>query len=154
MSTWFESIAEAQRRARRRLPSSVYSALHAGSEKGLTLRDNVDAFDELRFAPRTAGLPARRSLSTTVLGQKVRLFDSRRHPVRRFGDVAGKPGTIVAIGDQTVSIAVQGGTIEIGKVRTESGQKSSAGVFAKSHGLSVGDSFESEPKESLAAAAG
>jgi len=91
---------------------------------------------------------------TTVLGQKVRLFDSRRYPVRRFGDVAGKPGTIVAIGDQTVSIAVQGGTIEIGKVRTESGQKSSAGVFAKSRGLSVGDSFESEPKESLAAAAG
>jgi methionyl-tRNA formyltransferase len=91
---------------------------------------------------------------TTVLGQKVRLFDSRRHAVRRFGDVAGKPGTIVAIGDQTASIAVQGGTIEIGKVRTESGQKSSAGVFAKSHGLSVGDYFESEAKESLAAAAG
>ena len=91
---------------------------------------------------------------TAVLGQKMRLFDSCRHAVRRFGDVAGKPGTIVAIGDQTVSIAVQGGTIEIGKVRTESGQKSSAGVFARSHGLSVGDYFESEAKESLAVAAG
>jgi len=73
MSTWFESIAEAQRRAKRRLPSSVYAALLAGSEKGLTLRDNVDAFDELRFAPRTAGLPANRTLSTTVLGQKIAL---------------------------------------------------------------------------------
>ncbi len=91
---------------------------------------------------------------TTVLGQKVRLFDSRKHPVRRFGDVAGKPGTIAAIGDQTVSIAVQGGTVEIGKVRTEAGQKSSAAAFAKSHGLAVGDGFESEARESLAEAAG
>jgi pre-mycofactocin synthase len=71
MSAWFESIAEAQRRAARRLPRSVYAALLAGSEKGLTLRDNVDAFDEIRLAPRTAGRHAKRSLSTTVLGQQI-----------------------------------------------------------------------------------
>ena len=70
---WFESVAEAQRRARRRLPTSVYAALLAGSEKGLTLRDNVDAFDEIRFAPRTAGLAGTRKLSTTVLGQRIAL---------------------------------------------------------------------------------
>jgi heme/flavin dehydrogenase (mycofactocin system) len=70
---WFESVAEAQRRARRRLPSSVYGALLAGSEKGVTLRDNVDAFDEIRFAPRTAGLVGKRSLRTTVLGQQLAL---------------------------------------------------------------------------------
>lgn len=67
---WFESIAEAQRRARKRLPTSVYAALLAGSEKGLTLRDNVDAFDEIQFAPRTAGLAGKRNLGTTVLGQQ------------------------------------------------------------------------------------
>ncbi|HEY7224994.1 MAG TPA: pre-mycofactocin synthase MftD [Micromonosporaceae bacterium] len=72
-SPWFESVAEAQRRAERRLPSSVYAALLAGSEKGLTLRENVEAFDEIRFAPRTAGLAATRSLSTTVLGQRIKL---------------------------------------------------------------------------------
>ena len=70
---WFESVAEAQRRAGKRLPSSVYGALLAGSEKGVTLRDNVDAFDEIRFAPRTAGLAAKRSLGTTVLGQQLAL---------------------------------------------------------------------------------
>lgn len=70
---WFESVAEAQRRARRSLPSSVYGALLAGSERGVTLRDNVDAFDEIRFAPRTAGLAAKRSLRTTVLGQQLAL---------------------------------------------------------------------------------
>ena len=33
VNPWFESIAEAQRRARKRLPKSVYDALLAGSEK-------------------------------------------------------------------------------------------------------------------------
>jgi len=68
---WFESVAEAQRRAKKRLPKSVYSALIAGSEKGVTLRDNQSAFDELGFAPKTAGLPDKRDLTTTVMGQPV-----------------------------------------------------------------------------------
>ncbi len=89
---------------------------------------------------------------TTVLGEKVRLFESRRHPVRRFGDVQGKPGEIAVIGDQTVHVSVQGGTIELGKVRTEAGQKLSAAAFAKSHGLSVGDRLESEARQLQAAA--
>ena len=72
-NAWFESVAEAQRRARKRLPTSVYAALLAGSEKGITLRDNVDAFDEIRFAPRTAGLAGTRDLGTTVLGQQIAL---------------------------------------------------------------------------------
>ena len=38
---WFETVAEAQRRARKRLPKSVYGALVAGSEQGDTLGDNV-----------------------------------------------------------------------------------------------------------------
>src|ERR1700722_1912032 len=72
-STWFESVAEAQRRARKRLPASVYSALLAGSERGQTLEQNVAAFTELGFAPHVAGLSAQRDLSTTVLGQPVSL---------------------------------------------------------------------------------
>jgi heme/flavin dehydrogenase (mycofactocin system) len=70
---WFESVAVAQRRAKKRLPPSVYAALIAGSERGITSRDNVDAFDELRFAPRTAGHSATRELATTVLGQDIAL---------------------------------------------------------------------------------
>jgi len=71
-STWFESVAEAQRRARRRVPSSVYRALVAGAERGATLADNVAAFGELGFVPRIAtGLPPGRDLSTTVLGRPL-----------------------------------------------------------------------------------
>ncbi|HWG64339.1 MAG TPA: pre-mycofactocin synthase MftD [Streptosporangiaceae bacterium] len=72
-NTWFETVAEAERRAKKRLPSSVYAALVAGSERGLTIRDNVAAFAELGFAPHTAGLPSRRELATTVMGQPISL---------------------------------------------------------------------------------
>jgi pre-mycofactocin synthase len=73
MGDWFETVAEAQRRAERRLPRSVYKALFAGSETGITLRDNVAAFGELGFAPHIAGLSGQRDLSTTVMGQRVAL---------------------------------------------------------------------------------
>src|SRR5579863_7341539 len=72
-NAWFETVAEAQRRAKKRLPASVYGALVAGSEKGLTVRDNVSAFSELGFAPHVADLAAQRDLSTTVMGQDVSL---------------------------------------------------------------------------------
>jgi len=72
-NAWFESVAEAQRRARKRLPASVYGALRAGSERGQTLEDNVAAYAELGFAPHVAGNPASRDLATSVLGQPVSL---------------------------------------------------------------------------------
>jgi pre-mycofactocin synthase len=70
-SGWFETVAEAQRRARRRLPRSVYSALLAGSERGVSYDDNTAAFAELGFAPHAAGLSAKRDLETTVMGQPL-----------------------------------------------------------------------------------
>jgi pre-mycofactocin synthase len=70
---WFETVAEAQRRARKRLPSSVYGALVAGSETGVTAGDNIAAFSELGFAPHVAGLSAKRDLATTVMGQQIAL---------------------------------------------------------------------------------
>ncbi|PZT98493.1 MAG: mycofactocin system-associated heme/flavin dehydrogenase [Gordonia sp. (in: high G+C Gram-positive bacteria)] len=71
VNPWFESVAEAQRRAKKRLPKSVYSSLIAGSEKGITVNDNVDAFAELGFAPHVVGAHAERELSTTVMGQDI-----------------------------------------------------------------------------------
>jgi pre-mycofactocin synthase len=70
---WFETVAVAQKRAKKRLPPSVYGALVAGSERGLTSEENVAAFDELGFAPRTAGLADKRDLATTVMGQAISL---------------------------------------------------------------------------------
>ena len=72
-SAWFETVAEARRRARRRPPAPVYGALAAGTEQGLTVADNVRAFSELGFAPHVAGLAAERDLSATVMGQDIAL---------------------------------------------------------------------------------
>jgi pre-mycofactocin synthase len=70
---WFESVAVAQRRAKRHLPKSVYSALIAGSEAGVTLADNEAAFRELGFAPHVGGAPAGRDMTTTVMGEQISL---------------------------------------------------------------------------------
>lgn len=70
---WFESVAEAQRRAKKRLPKGVYGALVAGSERGLTADDNIAAFAELGFAPHTAGLANEKNMATTVMGQEISL---------------------------------------------------------------------------------
>jgi heme/flavin dehydrogenase (mycofactocin system) len=70
-NAWFETVAVAQRRAERRLPSSVYRALIAGAEAGATLADNVAAFGELQVRPVVAGQPAQREMATTVMGQPI-----------------------------------------------------------------------------------
>jgi len=72
-NTWFETVAIAQQRAKKRLPKSVYSSLISASEKGLTASDNVGAFAQLGFAPHVVGAPASREMSTTVLGQEMSL---------------------------------------------------------------------------------
>jgi heme/flavin dehydrogenase (mycofactocin system) len=72
-NAWFETVLEAQRRAKRTLPSSVYGALLAGSEKGSTISDNIRAFSEIGMAPHVAGHHAQRDLSTTVMGIPVSL---------------------------------------------------------------------------------
>jgi pre-mycofactocin synthase len=69
---WFESVEEARRRARRRLPASVFSALRAGAESGTTLADNVAAFRELGFVPRIAtGQAGPRAMARTVMGEEL-----------------------------------------------------------------------------------
>src|ERR1700749_2716173 len=68
---WFETVAIAQQRAKKRLPKSAYSSLISASEKGVTVGDNVAAFSELGFAPHVVGAAAKRDLATTVMGQEI-----------------------------------------------------------------------------------
>ncbi len=71
---WFETVAVAQRRAKRHLPKSVYGALVAGAEAGVTITDNVAAFGELGFAPHVGrACPRTREMATTVMGQDISL---------------------------------------------------------------------------------
>jgi pre-mycofactocin synthase len=103
---WFETVEEARRRARRHLPRSVYLALVAGAEKGVTMRDNVAAFSELRFAPpHVADLPATRQQVTSVLGQEISLpviasptGVQAVHPDGEVGVARGTAGAGTALG--------------------------------------------------------
>ena len=74
---------------------------------------------------------------TTLAGKKVQLFGSRKHPVRTFGAVKGKPGEIVSIAD-SVFINAQGGQIEVAKLKHEDGKKVGAQEFARAYGVAAG----------------
>jgi pre-mycofactocin synthase len=103
---WFESVAEARQRARRRLPRPVFSAIEAGAEAGVTRADNVAAFSEIRFAPpllappRRADLPGGRDLRTSVLGVDIDLpviaSPVGAQAVHPLGEVAVAMGTRAA----------------------------------------------------------
>ncbi len=71
--TWFETVAIAQQRAKKRLPKSVYSSLISASEKGVTIADNVESFAQLGFAPHVIGATESRDMATTVMGQDISL---------------------------------------------------------------------------------
>jgi methionyl-tRNA formyltransferase len=74
---------------------------------------------------------------TTLGGKKVQLFGSRKHPVRTFGAVKGKPGEVVSIAD-SMFINAQGGQIEVTKLKHEDGKKVSAAEFAATYGVATG----------------
>jgi len=71
-------------------------------------------------------------------GRKLRILEARTSITRRFGQVAGKPGEIVAVGQQGLTVAVQGGTVELLKVRADGGEKLSGAAFAAATGLGAG----------------
>lgn len=78
----------------------------------------------------------------TMIGDtRLRIYETRKHPVRRFGDVAGKPGEIAAIGEKGVEIIVQGGKLELLMVRPEGSAKMSAAEFFRSAGITAGSAI-------------
>ena len=78
----------------------------------------------------------------TLLGDtRVWIFDSRKHPVRTFGAVKGKPGDIASITADAIFINAQGGQIEVRKLRADGGKKMGAAEFAREQGLQVSSSF-------------
>ena len=78
---------------------------------------------------------------TTLGGKKVQLFGSRKHRVRTFAAVKGKPGEVTAISDASLFVTGQGGQLEISKLKHEEGKKLSAAEFAANHGVALGALF-------------
>jgi methionyl-tRNA formyltransferase len=77
---------------------------------------------------------------TTLNGKKIQLFGSRKHLVRTFGAVKGKPGEITAVGE-TMFITAQGGQVEVAKVKHEDGKKVAPAEFAAAFNVICGATF-------------
>ena len=75
---------------------------------------------------------------TSVAGKRLQIFDARKHPARTFAQVRGKPGEVVAIGQESMLVSAQGGQLEVFKVRAEDGKKIAAAQFCSQAGLAVG----------------
>ena len=102
-----ESVSDARYLAERRLPKSLFQMFEAGSGSDVTLRGNVQAFQEVMFRPRGAVFAPRRELARSVLGQSISL-PVIVSPVGGLGlghrdgepgvaRAAGKAGTIMVV---------------------------------------------------------
>lgn len=67
------SFEDLRRRAKRRLPRMIFDFVDGGADRESTLRDNVAAFERVRFVPRFLCDVAQRDTATTVLGQRIAL---------------------------------------------------------------------------------
>ena len=63
------NIEDLRRIARSRLPRVVYDYLEGGSEEGLTLKANREAFEAIRFSPRTLVDVSKRSQKVSIFGR-------------------------------------------------------------------------------------
>jgi methionyl-tRNA formyltransferase len=75
---------------------------------------------------------------TTLNGQKIQIFDARKHAFRRYADVTGKIGEVTTVTDTSFRVTAQGGAIEVLRARGADGKKVSGGEFARQNGLSAG----------------
>jgi methionyl-tRNA formyltransferase len=74
---------------------------------------------------------------TTFKGKKVRFYDARMET----SDSGKKPGEVLRIETDHLTLAVKGGVLRIGKLRVDKGDKIGPMEFAQSVNLKVGDRF-------------
>ena len=110
-----------------------YEGWCRAAEARISWHDHVDhVYDLMRGCNPAPGA------WTTLNGKKIQLFDARKHPVRTFGAVKGKPGEVTDVGADSIRITAHGGQIEVLKLKPEDGKKMGAGDFARSVGLVPG----------------
>jgi methionyl-tRNA formyltransferase len=76
---------------------------------------------------------------STYHGQAVQIYDARK--LTGGGDVT--PGAVTAVGDNSFTVAAQGGRIDIQRVRPAGKRKDDAAAFIREIGLRAGDRFGS-----------
>jgi isopentenyl diphosphate isomerase/L-lactate dehydrogenase-like FMN-dependent dehydrogenase len=101
------NVADLRTAARRRLPDAVFDYLDGGADDEITMRDNVEAFAELCFRPRSAVDAGEIDLSVTVLGTRIELpfmlgpvgYSRLFHPRGEMGAAlaASRAGTVFSV---------------------------------------------------------
>jgi methionyl-tRNA formyltransferase len=75
---------------------------------------------------------------TMFQGKKLQLFDARKHVFRRYAEVRGAPGSVTAVGAESLFITAQGGQIEVFKLKYGEGKKLPAPQLCAEAGLTPG----------------
>jgi methionyl-tRNA formyltransferase len=75
---------------------------------------------------------------TMLNGKKLQLFEARKHPVRRFSQIAAEVGAVSKLGERSLRISTHGGEIEVFKVKYGDGDKQPAAQFCAAQGVAVG----------------
>jgi len=70
--------------------------------------------------------------------KRLQLYDARKHSARTFSQIKGTIGAITAIGEHSLTIAAQGGQIEVSKLRFDGGKKLPAPQLCVEAGLRLG----------------
>jgi len=79
---------------------------------------------------------------TALNGEKVQIYDVRKHVTPTFGSVKGKPGEVVEISSDSFKVACHGGQIEVLKAKAGKGSKVSGAECASAAGIQVGQFFD------------
>jgi methionyl-tRNA formyltransferase len=74
---------------------------------------------------------------TTYEGKPLQLYDCAK--IEAFG----RPGEVVALSDEGITVVAGGGGISVGRVRFDGGKKVPAAAFAAEHGIKAGARLES-----------
>ena len=122
---WFETVAIAKERARKRLPRSVYGAIIGGAEAGVSMKDNLSAFDELGIRPVTAGQAPERSLDVSIMGQP----SSMPVMISPTGVQAVHPDGELAVGRASAARGIPMGLSSVGSKPIESVVEANSQLF-------------------------
>ncbi len=146
---WFESVAVAKARAKKRLPRSVFGAIVAGAEAGVSAADNLSAFDELGLRPVAAGQSAGCEMSTTIMGQP----SSMPVMISPTGVQAVHPDGEVAVGRATAARGVPMGLSSFGSKPLEEVIEANAQTFFQIYWAGDRDSMSARMERAKAAGA-
>jgi methionyl-tRNA formyltransferase len=112
---------------------ATYEGWFRANESKINFHNHVDAVYNLIRACNPAP-----GAWTTLNGKKLQIFDARKHPVRTFGAVKGKPGEVTHVTATSFFVTAQGGQIEVIKAKHEEGKKGAGPEVAQAFGIAAG----------------